>query len=66
MTEPTEICPNCGATAHAEFTDNGFGAYAVQVSPFHCQICGWTDEDYSPDTAGAPGSGWGKSAEIEL
>jgi hypothetical protein len=41
MKEPTETCPDCGATCHAEFVDNGFGPYAVQASPFHCEECGW-------------------------
>ena len=34
--KPDEIiCPVCGDVATAEFTDNGFGTYAVQIEPFH-------------------------------
>lgn len=56
--EPSEECPVCRSRATAEFVDNGFGPYAVQASPFHCENCGWIDDDYSPSAAGAPGSGW--------
>jgi hypothetical protein len=65
MTEPTEIYPKCGETTHAEFVDNGFGPHAVQVSPFHCKACGWTDSDYSAELAGAPGSGWGSKGTLD-
>lgn len=44
MTEPTMQCPECNETCHADFVDNGFGPYAVQASPFHCENCGWIQE----------------------
>lgn len=37
--EPTETCQICKGIMHAEFVDNGFGPYAVQVSPFFCENC---------------------------
>lgn len=41
--EPILPCPKCGKTAHAEWVDNGFGPYAVQAGPYHCE-CGWVEE----------------------
>tara|TARA_B100000941_G_C28112403_1_gene353955 strand:- start:269 stop:433 length:165 start_codon:yes stop_codon:yes gene_type:complete len=41
--EPEVYCPECGGRAEAEFVDNGFGPYAVQVSPYHCSTCGWLE-----------------------
>lgn len=41
--EPTENCPVCGKVCHAEWVDNGFGPYAVQASPYHCESCGWVE-----------------------
>lgn len=40
MVEPVENCPKCGERMYAEFCDNGFGPYAVQISPYHCESCG--------------------------
>ena len=42
-TEPVGQCPRCGAEAHAEWVDIGFGAYSQQAGPFHCFECGWTE-----------------------
>lgn len=36
------LCPVCDEPAEAEFIDNGFGPYAVQVGPYHCD-CGWAE-----------------------
>lgn len=41
-TEPIKQCPVCGEDIHAEWVDNGFGPYSVQVSPFHC-YCGYVE-----------------------
>jgi len=50
--KPDEIiCPVCGDIATAEFADNGFGAYAVQIEPFHC-YCGWSEYQYQIDPEG--------------
>jgi len=43
--EPTEPCPKCNAVCHAEFCDNGFGPFAVQVGPYHCEDCGWIEQN---------------------
>lgn len=42
--EPTEPCPKCGETCHADFVDIGFGPYSQQCGPYHCDACGWTEE----------------------
>jgi hypothetical protein len=42
--EPTLECPYCKETAYADWTDNGFGPYSVQTSPYHCYNCGWIQE----------------------
>lgn len=42
-TEPTELCPKCREVCHADFVDNGFGPYAVQAGPYHCEKCGWIE-----------------------
>lgn len=41
--EPQEKCPRCNEDAEAEWCDNGFGPYAVQIAPWHCPSCGWID-----------------------
>lgn len=40
--EPTFKCPLCGTILHTDWVDNGFGRYAVQVSPYACS-CGWIE-----------------------
>lgn len=40
---PQVDCGCCGAEAHAEFVDIGVGLQ--QVSPYHCSMCGATDEE---------------------
>lgn len=46
MTElnPGEIlCPRCASVARAEMVDIGVGLQ--QVTPYHCNDCGWTETD---------------------
>ncbi len=40
---PEVFCPICDSAVYAEFVDNGFGPYAVQVSPYHCENCNWIE-----------------------
>ena len=40
--EPKFVCPKCNTELHTDWVDNGFGAYAVQVSPYVCE-CGWVE-----------------------
>lgn len=35
---PTEACPYCGVTCHADWVDVGIGF--TQCGPFHCTACG--------------------------
>lgn len=41
--EPVFHCPLCNDQLHTEFVDNGFGPYAVQVSPYYCEPCKWVE-----------------------
>lgn len=43
--EPVELCPTCNSRMTAEFCDNGFGPYAVQISPWFCEKCYFTDSE---------------------
>jgi predicted Zn-ribbon and HTH transcriptional regulator len=43
--KPIELCPRCKCEMDAEFWDNGFGRYSVQVGPWHCYDCGFTEGD---------------------
>ncbi len=54
--EPTESCPYCGETCHADFVDNGFGPYAVQCGPYHCDGCGASE--VGPEGGGDEATGW--------
>ena len=46
--EPVEKCPKCGGEARCDdWVDNGFGPYAVQNGPFHCE-CGWVESSPLP------------------
>lgn len=45
IVEPFEPCPKCQDLMQAEFCDNGFGPYAVQIGPYHCYKCGYTEGD---------------------
>ena len=36
-------CPNCHAIAEADFVDIGVGMQ--QCGPFHCDSCGWIEEN---------------------
>ena len=42
ISEPVELCPICTSKMTAEFCDNGFGPYAVQISPWFCEECYFT------------------------
>lgn len=42
--EPHIDCEKCGAKdLCTDWVDNGFGPYSVQVSPYHCEKCGWVE-----------------------
>lgn len=43
FTEPVVYCPLCEHRVYAEYVDNGFGPYAVQAEPYHCENCGWIE-----------------------
>lgn len=47
--KPVELCPRCKCEMDAEFWDNGFGPYSVQVGPWHCYDCGFTEGDSDPE-----------------
>lgn len=42
--EPILKCPKCGNGAHADWVSVLSAPYEVQVSPFHCYSCGWTEQ----------------------
>lgn len=42
--EPEFKCPVCGEQLHTDWVDNGFGAYSIQVSPYVCEPCNWTEK----------------------
>lgn len=42
-TEPNFNCPSCNSELHTNWVDNGFGPFAVQVSPYICD-CGWSEK----------------------
>lgn len=71
--EPTETCPYCGTTCHADFVDNG--VCFQQCGPYHCERCQASEigpyDEPRPLTAieeryswYAPGSEPGSSANI--
>lgn len=49
-TEPTINCPKCNSILHTDFVDNGFGPYAVQVSPYYCESCNWVETGCPADS----------------
>lgn len=42
--EPEFNCPKCGTALYTDWVDNGFGTYAIQVSPYGCECCGWHEQ----------------------
>lgn len=51
--EPHGVCEVCGKPTDADFVDNGFGTYASQVGPWHCNYCGWVEEGCPTNSADA-------------
>jgi len=41
--EPKFNCPICNTELFTDRVDNGFGAFSVQVSPYICESCGWSE-----------------------
>jgi hypothetical protein len=41
--EPIFDCPICKTALHTDWVDNGFGPYAIQASPYHCEDCNWIE-----------------------
>ncbi len=41
--EPKFNCPVCNTELYTDWVDNGFGRYSVQVSPYICESCGWSE-----------------------
>lgn len=37
------LCPRCASVAQCELVDIGVGMQ--QVTPYHCEDCGWTETD---------------------
>jgi hypothetical protein len=42
--EPEFNCPICNAPLQTDWVDNGFGPFAVQASPYACNVCNWSEK----------------------